>query len=68
MSIARQRVRAVEDRPGAAQDFHRLDRIEIDEAHFDARTIGGCARVVEPLAVHEHEHARRIETASRGRT
>ena len=40
-----------------------IDRIDVDEAHFDAGTIGGRARVVQPLAVHEHEHARRVEAA-----
>ncbi len=51
------RVAAVQNRGGAAEDLDRGDARRVDESRLDAAEVDRLAAVVQALPVDEHEHA-----------
>ncbi len=60
---AGERVGSIQDRARAAHHFDALNAGGIDQAHFDARAVGGGARVVQSLAVDQNKDAGRVQAA-----
>ena len=63
---AADRVAAVEDGGGTANDLDRGDARDVDEAWLHAAEVDRLAAVVEPLAVDQDEHPVSAEAAQHG--